>query len=79
MSTREIASINSILKQLVSQLEEKGNLWHEYFSKYLDDKFLDKIRIFNKNRNIIQTDIIICKIFLDKQMKNYLQFRENLI
>lgn len=53
MSTREIASINSILKQLVSQLEEKGNLWHEYFSKYLDDKFLDKIRIFNKNRNHI--------------------------
>lgn len=53
MSKREITSINNILQQLVSQLEEYSNLWDEYFSKYLDDKFCDEIRVFNKNRNHI--------------------------
>lgn len=53
MSKREIALINNILQQLVLQLKEYSNLWDEYFSNYLDDKFCDEIRVFNKNRNHI--------------------------
>lgn len=74
MSTREIASINAILEKLVSQLEEKGNLWDEYFSKYLDDKFLDKIRIFNKNRNHIAHNKLV-----DRQAYESIQTNINFI
>lgn len=53
MEQDEIKSIDIILKQLISQVEENSNLWDEYFSKYIDDNFYDEIKIFSINRNHI--------------------------
>ncbi|WP_343339065.1 hypothetical protein TPELB_14140 [Terrisporobacter petrolearius] len=53
MEQDEINSIDTILNNLILQVEEDGNLWDEYFSNYLDDNFYKEIEIFSKNRNHI--------------------------
>lgn len=45
--------LKDLIKILTSNLEDTNNLWDEYFSKYLSNKFEKKFDLFAKNRNHI--------------------------